>query len=204
MTNEQNVTTDSNFTDAATFSSATVPTLDIISINKSNLFTKEQCEEILKECVDELWIPSTVVGDTDFHKSQRQKLRGDIQGFPFLEIRDVTKSANDNIFDFSLIGIIDQDYPQVFKYSTDDFYRIHIEMNPMAPSRKITFIINLSSLDEYEGGDIKFLNVDSEREVLGEQGSCLIFPSYIPYSIEPVTKGSKHIIVGHVHGALFK
>lgn len=198
------MTVESNFTDAAVFAEVKEPSLDIVSINVSPLFTKEECKKVLSECVDELWIPSTVIGDANFHKSQRQKLRGEVQGFPFTNIREITKSANESIYDFSLIGIIDQDYPQVFKYSENDFYRMHLEITPMAPSRKITFIVNLSDPAEYEGGQINFLNIDADSKLISEQGSCLIFPSYIPYSIDPVTKGSKNIIVGHIHGALFK
>lgn len=193
-----------NFTDPALSLENNSPTLDVVSINKSELFTKEQCEKILEDCVDELWIPATVVGNTNFHKSQRQKLRGEIQGFPFLDIREVTKNANDSIFDFSLLGIIDQDYPQVFKYGENDFYNMHMELNPMALSRKITFIINLSDPSEYEGGNITFLNVDANPADLNEQGTCLVFPSYIPFSIDKVTKGNRKMIVGHVHGAVFK
>ncbi len=199
MSNEQ-----TNFTDPALSLENASPTLDVVSINKSELFTKEQCEQILADCVDELWIPATVVGNTNFHKSQRQKLRGKIQGFPFLDIREVTKNANDSIFDFSLLGIIDQDYPQVFKYGENDFYNMHMELNPMALSRKITFIINLSDPSEYEGGNITFLNVDANPTELNEQGTCLVFPSYIPFSIDKVTKGNRKMIVGHVHGAVFK
>lgn len=198
------MSTESNFTDAATYSETNEPSLDIVSINKSELFTKEECKKILDECVEDLWIPSTVVGSANFHKSKRQKLRGDIQGFPFSNIRDVTKNANDSIFDFSLIGIIDQDYPQVFKYAENDFYNMHIELNPMAPSRKITFIINLTDPSEYEGGNINFLNVDADADMLKEQGACLVFPSFMPFSIDPVTKGNKSILIGHVHGAIFK
>lgn len=199
------MTTESNFTDAAIFEEETVvPSLEIVSINKSSLFSKEECENILKECVEELWIPSTVVGDSNFHRSQRQKLRGEVEGFPFVNIRDVTKNANESIFNFNLLGIIDQDYPQIFRYRDGDFYNMHIEMTPVAPSRKISFIINLSDPSKYEGGRINFLNIDADTDILEEQGTCLIFPSYMPYKIDPVVSGEKIIIVGHVHGALFK
>jgi PKHD-type hydroxylase len=194
----------SNFTDAATFSAPKMATLDIISVNKTEIFTKEECNSIIESSIEELWLPATVVGGANLHQSRRQKLRGEITGFPFLNIRDATKTANTDIFDFNLLGIIDQDYPQVFKYSENDFYKMHMDLNPMTPSRKITFIINLSDPDSYEGGDLNFLNINAESTILNEQGSCLAFPSYMAYSISPVTKGTKHIIIGHVHGALFK
>lgn len=195
---------ESNFTDAAESNLTPAATLEIVSINKSSLFTVQDCQDILSTCVEELWLPTTVIGNKKIHVGKRQKLRGDTAGFPFLNIREVTKAANTNIYDFSLLGIIDQDFPQVFKYSQGDFYDMHIDINSMAVSRKITFLINLSDPSEYEGGQIEFLNVDIDPQIINEQGACLVFPSYIPYSITPVTSGAKHILVGHVHGALFR
>jgi PKHD-type hydroxylase len=178
--------------------------LEIVSINKSELFNNNQCQEILDSCIEELWLKATVVGSTELHASRRQKLRGDVQAFPFIEIRDVTKLANTKIYDFNLLGIIDQDYPQVFKYSEGDFYNWHIDLNPFAPSRKLTFVINLSSDDSCEGGNLEFLNTDTSSVNVSEQGSCLIFPAFTPYRITPVTKGTKYFIIGHVHGTIFK
>ena len=198
MTDEQ-----SNFTDPALISEKTA-SLDILSINKTEIFSKEQCETILSTCIDELWLPSTVVGSSEFHRSKRQKLRGNIQGFPFLDIREATKQVNIDTYDFNLMGIIDQDFPQVFKYSEKDFYKMHLELNPSAISRKLSFIINLSDPTTYTGGEIEFLNVDAADGILQEQGACLTFPSYLPYSINPVISGTRYIIVGHVHGAVFK
>jgi PKHD-type hydroxylase len=206
MTTDHTIETpaESNFTDAADSDPITAASLEIVSINKSNLFTAQDCNDILSTCVEELWLPTSVIGNKKIHMGKRQKLRGDTAGFPFLNIRDVTKAANTNIYDFSLLGIIDQDFPQVFKYSQGDFYDMHIDINSMAVSRKITFLINLSNPDEYEGGQIEFLNIDVDPQIMNEQGFCLIFPSYVPYRITPVTNGTKHLLVGHVHGALFK
>lgn len=193
----------SSFTDLAS-TPAKLASLDIASINKSALFTKEECATILTSCIEELWMPSTVVGTANLHLSKRQKLRGDVQGFPFLNIREVTKTANDEIYDFNLLGIIDQDFPQLFKYTENSFYNWHIDLNTIAPSRKITFIINLTDTSEYTGGEIEFLNIDTSTANVSEQGTCLIFPSFMPWRVNPVKSGCKNIIVGHVHGALFK
>ena len=192
-----------NFTDAAE-NLKEAASLEIVSINLTELFTKDQCKEILDSCIPELWLPLSVAGQENFHISRRQKLRGDVQGFPFMDIRTVTKRANDQIYDFNLLGIIDQDFPQLFKYSENEFYNWHSDLTVVAPSRKMTFIINLSDPSEYEGGEIEFLNINTSSVNIAEQGSCLIFPSYMVYKINPVTKGEKNLIIGHVHGALFK
>lgn len=207
MTVENTTTTSEhsgNFTDLAEIQESIVASLEITSINKVALFSKEQCENIMKSSIDELWMPAKVIGNEKLHSAHRQKLRGDTTGFPFMDIREVTKNANTTIYDFNLLGIIDQDFPQIFKYSEKDFYNWHIDLNIMMPSRKITFIVNLSPPADYEGGEIEFLNIDTSTANISEQGSCLIFPSYIPYKINKITQGSKNIIVGHVHGALFR
>ena len=192
-----------SFTELAEFANKPA-SLDIVSINKSSLFSKEECEQILNSSIEELWLPAKVIGDGKLHVGRRQKVRGDVTGFPFMNIRSVTKKANDEIYDFNLLGIIDQDFPQVFKYSEKEYYDWHFDLNIMMPSRKITFIINLTDPAEYQGGAIEFLNIDTADANIDEQGSCLIFPSYIPYRINPIKKGIKHILVGHIHGALFK
>jgi predicted 2-oxoglutarate/Fe(II)-dependent dioxygenase YbiX len=201
MTSEQT----GNFTDPAAFSSNNVASLDILSINDATLFDIEQCRTIVDSCIAELWLPTSSAANTSaLHTSKRQKLRGDVEGFPFLNIRDVTKNANTTTYDFNLIGIIDQDFPQVFSYSEGDFYNWHIDLSVAAPSRKLTFIINLSDPAECEGGELEFLNVDTSQSNTSAQGHCLVFPSYTPYRITPVSKGHKHVIIGHVHGAVFK
>lgn len=178
--------------------------LDILSLNKTALFSKEECETILAGCIEDLWLPVKVVGEKGLHSSTRQKLRGEVEGFPFANIKEVTKNANDEIYDFKLLGIIDQDFPQIFKYEKDDHYNWHMDLNPMAPTRKLTFLVNLSDPQSYEGGEVEFLNVDATSTVLNEQGSCLIFPSWTTYKINPIASGKKHILVGHVHGSLFR
>lgn len=204
MENQTDTTSEFNFTDLAELQNSKNPTLDIVSINKSSLFDKEQCELVLKNTIEELWLPTKVIGDENLHEAHRQKLRGEITGFPFMEIRDVTKQANNEIYDFALLGIIDQDFPQVYRYSKKDHYDWHIDLNVMTPSRKMTFIVNLSDPNSYEGGEIEFLNINTLENNISEQGSCLIFPSYMPYRIKEVKSGTKFLIVGHVHGALFK
>lgn len=193
------------FTQAQTSgASMKLATLDILSLNKASLFSKDECSLIVDSCLDDLWLPARVVGEETLHKANRQKLRGEPEGFPFDNIRTITKQANDEIYDFRLLGIIDQDFPQIYRYNEGDYYNLHIDLSPMATTRKMTFIVNLSDPETYEGGEIEFLNTDTSEADLNEQGSILIFPSFLPYKITEVTKGQKDIIMGCIHGAVFR
>lgn len=183
---------------------AKLASLEILSMNKAVLFSKEECNTIVESCIDDLYLDTRVVGTDPIHRAKRQKLRGEVNNFPFENIRAVTKQANDEIYDFKLLGIIDQDFPQVYQYSVEDYYNWHIDINPMASTRKLTFIINLSDPTEYTGGDVEFLNTDTTNSNISEQGALLVFPAFLPYRIKEVTSGCKRIIVGHIHGAVFR
>ena len=74
----------------------------------------------------------------------------------------------------------------------------------MATTRKMTFIVNLDDSQSYEGGDLCFLNTDSDTAQLNGTGNIIIFPSFLTWKLSPVTKGEKNIVVGHVHGAIFR
>lgn len=178
--------------------------LDILSLNKAQLFSQDECNMLNEGCLDDLWLPSRVVGEDSLHKSKRQKLRGEPDGFPFMNIRDITKQANDEVYDFRLLGIIDQDFPQIYKYEEGDYYDYHLDISPMATTRKISFIVNLTDPETYEGGEVEFLNTDTSTSNLNDQGSILIFPSFLPYKIGKVTSGEKRVIIGCIHGAVFR
>ena len=180
------------------------PSLEVTSINFADVFSNEECDLLKENVIDELWMPIKVQGDENHHKGFRQKLRGDVNGFPFDQIKEVTKAANNQVYGFDLLGIIDQDFPQVFKYTSDCYYNWHIDLNVVAPTRKMTFIINLSDENDYKGGDLEFLNINVSEYKVNTLGKIIVFPSYIPYRITPVTEGEKKIIIGHVHGATFK
>jgi hypothetical protein len=191
-------TTDSNVNSTTTIASG-----EILNISSATIFTGEECNKIIDSCIEELYMPCRIVGDSNLHKSKRQKLKGDVNAFPFTEITAITKKANEEIYDFKLLGIIDQDYPQVFKYDVGDHYDFHVDLNPLAVTRKLSFIVCLDKLVDRTGGKVEFLNTELE-DGLQEQGNIIIFPSFLPWKITKVTKGSARFIFGNIHGALFR
>lgn len=203
MDNDSIFETESSFTEAEQQAPTKLASLDILSVQIAELFNEEQCKQMLGGCLDDLWVSSRIVGDKDLHRSTRQKIRGEVEGFPFADIKGITKQANDEIYDFRLLGIIDQDFPQIFKYAEEDYYDWHIDITPMATTRKMTYIINLNDSADYEGGNLEFLNTATNDDLRG-RGNIIIFPSFLTWRINPVTKGEKNIVVGHVHGAIFR
>lgn len=68
--------------------------------------------------------------------------------------------------------------------------------------RKISVTINLTDKDEYEGGNLKFdfgnhasAPPQVECTEAREKGSIIVFPSFVPHTVTPVTKGTRKSLV---------
>jgi hypothetical protein len=69
-------------------------------------------------------------------------------------------------------------------------------------TRKLTVLVFLN--DDFEGG--KFYIANEGRRLYPEQkkGTILIFPSFMPHGVEPVTKGVRYSVVTWMVGPYFK
>ena len=66
--------------------------------------------------------------------------------------------------------------------------------------RKLSVTVQLSSANEYEGGDFSFNECESPTQSK-EKGTVLIFPSYLQHKINPVTKGIRRSLVAWFEGS---
>jgi PKHD-type hydroxylase len=66
--------------------------------------------------------------------------------------------------------------------------------------RKLTFVIQLSDPCEYEGGKLMIYYDGQIHEAPNEFGSMIIFPSSLAHEVTPITKGTRHSLVGWVTG----
>lgn len=71
------------------------------------------------------------------------------------------------------------------------------------PPRKISFTVQLSHADAYEGGDLEFL-LDSFYKAPRERGSVVLFPSYTPHRVDFVTAGVRRSLTGWACGQDFR
>jgi len=67
-------------------------------------------------------------------------------------------------------------------------------------TRGLTFSMNLSDSDEYEGGNLTLKLPEEKIMSLGrEKGSWIVFPSFIRHRVDEVTRGSREAIVVWSH-----
>lgn len=69
-------------------------------------------------------------------------------------------------------------------------------------TRKLSMSVQLSEASDYEGGELEF--ADSTAPAPKEIGSLIVFPSYLPHRVHPVTRGVRKSMVSWIAGPAFK
>ena len=97
---------------------------------------------------------------------------------------------------------------------TKGFYAKHVDVKDryllenFLEIRKLSFSIQLSDPDEYEGGELRFYTgkksmytgKDEYDVARKEKGTIIFFPSFILHEVTPVTKGTRYSLVSWVQG----
>lgn len=170
------------------------------------LLSSEQCNSIIKSVENELWEDGGVSGNPEVkyvRKVKTQPLPVGQSGWPYTIINELMQFVNKEKYKFDCTGILDNDLPQILKYEENDYFDWHIDVGSEYPTRKLSFIIQLSDEKDYEGGDVELLNAKL-TPLAKKQGSVIIFPSYLTHKISKIVKGTRYSIVGWIHGNSFK
>ena len=108
--------------------------------------------------------------------------------------------ANRDCFGFDLNDF--NEY-QIAQYEKGDYYIEHLDLGLEREfERKLSITVQLSAPTEYKGGDLVFgsgiPNPPSDK--LKNRGAILIFPSFVPHQVKPVTDGKRMSLVGWYEG----
>jgi len=87
-------------------------------------------------------------------------------------------------------------------------------MNLKNMMRKLSMVVQLSKPEKYEGGGFRFNlrgldsqvddNIMSPPPEFKQQGSIIVFPSFLWHKVEPITKGIRHSLVMWAIGEKWK
>ena len=94
-------------------------------------------------------------------------------------------------------------------YNKHNFYSWHQDCGKNTrPNRKLSVTVQLSKPEEYEGGELQFLDL-KEGNPLKQlydfkiQGSVIVFPSILKHRVQPVTDGIRYSLIQWYHGPEF-
>jgi hypothetical protein len=106
--------------------------------------------------------------------------------------------------DFWQYNITHSNQSEFLMYDVKGKYETHVDTfhQHSNETRKLTILVFLN--DDFEGG--KFYIQNSHQRTYPEQkkGTVLIFPSFMPHGVEPITKGVRYSIVTWMVGPYFK
>jgi len=109
--------------------------------------------------------------------------------------------ANYKVWKFNVTHADQTDY---LKYDKNGHYKTHVDTflnSKIDPSRKLTILLFLN--DDFEGGRL-YLQAGHEKIYPPQQpGTIIVFPSFIPHGVEPVTQGIRRSIVTWLVGPWF-
>lgn len=125
-------------------------------------------------------------------------------------IRKVSQT-NKDFFDFDLLTTEDLQLTQ-YDASEQGFYKLHTDSTLMSQNlvRKLSFVLQLSDLDEFEGGEFICIRGETETNVsttnkdFVKKGKILVFPSFMAHGVTPVTAGTRYSLVGWCIGPRFR
>ncbi|NCF70850.1 MAG: hypothetical protein GWP59_04020 [Chlamydiales bacterium] len=180
----------------------------------AEVFNDAFCDEIIEMIDDNAWEEGYVNNhneelhvDHTVRQCLQQSCPNDPKrNFPLAWITKIVANLNKDIWKFDLYGLNPQlDVPVILKYhaAKQDFYDWHVDYFPDQCTRKLSFVLQLSSEDDYEGGGLRFFP-NKDIEVPRKRGSMIVFPCHVPHKVEPVTKGTRLALVGWVHGPSYR
>ncbi len=123
----------------------------------------------------------------------------------YRKLGELTNQANKATWNFSLTSMTER--VQITQYDAENsgHFDWHIDLGAgQLSKRKISMSILLSDPGSYEGGDLEFFTGKKNNFAGREQGTAILFPSYLPHRVTPVTKGVRRSMIMWVSGEPFK
>tara|TARA_B100001996_G_C18492492_1_gene528186 strand:- start:117 stop:749 length:633 start_codon:yes stop_codon:yes gene_type:complete len=121
----------------------------------------------------------------------------------FRKITDVINEVNRDYFGYDLNCIETLQFTN-YDSSTQGFYKKHVDLTYGVLCRKLSFTIQLSDENSYEGGDFCFHTSPIPTILPKKRGTLICFPSFVLHEVTPITKGSRNSLVGWIVGPNFK
>jgi PKHD-type hydroxylase len=183
-------------------------------VRGEQIFSERECDEILQSADREGWregklaTPGAGTVSTNVRSVLQQPLPvHPATGFPLVRILSEICRLNSGLWYFDLTGFVPDDEAIFLTYrgNSSDHYDWHVDIGEgSTASRKLGFTVQLSAADEYEGGDLEFHAFPSDRGAFRRKGMLLVFPAFWLHRVTPMKRGTRHVIVGWVHGPSFR
>lgn len=177
-----------------------------------NGFTDDEINEIVKigECrtLAEAKVGQGENGRTDseYRRSKTSWIeQNSDSSWLYDRIAYIVRQLNGQYYRFDLYGFCEDMQFTIYEGDDQGYYDWHLDngAGDMSP-RKLSFVLQLSDPEEYEGGELQIMNSKDPLVVKKQKGLAVVFPSYMLHTVTPVTKGIRKSLVVWVTGPAFR
>lgn len=170
-----------------------------------NVFTKEECEKIIKIAHEKSLTQGTTIGKTSKIRSSKICWLYSVDNleWAFQRVTDIVLDLNKRFFNFDIFGL-NEGFQFTNYKAPSDKYGKHIDKIYNGVIRKLSGSIQLTNPKEYKGGELYLYDSDKGELMRKKQGTLILFPSYTLHEVKPVTKGERNSLVFWVTGKPFK
>lgn len=124
-------------------------------------------------------------------------------GWAYDRVAYVVAKVNFYHYRYSLNHIAGQMQLGNYKATNKGKYDWHTD-NGYDSMRKLSFIMQLSNPEDYEGGKVQMKTGPEKMDMLpNKRGDMIIFPSHVLHRVTPVTKGERQSLVSWISGPGF-
>ncbi|MBV9549781.1 MAG: 2OG-Fe(II) oxygenase [Alphaproteobacteria bacterium] len=116
----------------------------------------------------------------------------------------VARHLNAQVYHFELSGFSDLFQYSVYHGSEGGHFGWHIDQVRGAAHRKLSFSLQLSGPDEYQGGELVIHGGGQPATAPKTRGALVAFPSYTLHRVTPVTAGTRRALVFWTAGPPFR
>lgn len=117
----------------------------------------------------------------------------------------IIKTLNFQYYKFDLSGFYEHMQFTIYEGNELGHYDWHLDIGAEnVPPRKLSFVLQLSDAEDYEGGDLQIMNSVNPVTIKKEKGFGVLFPSYTLHRVTPITKGVRKTLVVWVTGPAFR
>jgi PKHD-type hydroxylase len=123
----------------------------------------------------------------------------------YATVADAVTYVNANYYKWALTTVEKLQY-SMYREDNNGFYCVHTDSGLKGNNgscRKLSFSILLNDPTEFEGGELLFHYGPNYHSANLKKNQLIFFPSYLPHSVTPVTKGVRKSLVGWVQGPNF-
>jgi PKHD-type hydroxylase len=179
------------------------------------LFSPPECAELIRVGESLAMAPGQIGngldGQTEVNQDYRQVLTCAIlpeqAPWAYERLRDKVSLANNDFFRFDLNGL--HEHLIFLRYDFDETkpgkYEWHQDIGGgMSSLRKLSTVTQLAEPEDYDGCRLRmFSNRDFDPGHVG-RGDTMIFPSYLPHCVTPITRGRRYSLVSWITGPAFR